>query len=248
MNTMKAVIVDDEARNRQMLQKLLELFCPEVAVAGNADSVTTAVKAIKELKPDIVFLDIELHPEKCFDIFPQLDSLDFEVIFTTAHKGYAIEAIKHGALDYLLKPVGPEELQKAVNKAVQKRSTREDNSLLAKFIREMKPAGPSRIGLPTNDGIIYAETDNIRRCEAKGPYTNIFFKDGNKVMTSRNLKEYELQLPGSNFMRVHNSHLINLAEVKMYVKTDGGYIEMKDGTQVPLSQSQKESFFEKMKG
>lgn len=249
MNLMKTIIVEDEARSREMLRKMVELFCPEVRIMGVAESVPAAVKLIKEVQPDIILLDIELHPDKCFDIFPQLENLDFEVIFTTAYKNYAIEAIKYGALDYLLKPIDMNDLKTAISKAIQKRSASQENGLLKKFLQDFRPAGnsTSRLSLPTNEGIIYAEVNEISRCEAKGPYTNIFFKDNTKIMTSKNLKEYEQSLKGHKFLRVHNSHLINLAEVKKYVKADGGYIEMKDGSQVPVSQSHRDEFFEEMK-
>ena len=247
MSLMKTIIVEDEARSREMLRKMVEMFCPEVQIAGTAESVSTAVKLIKEVKPDIILLDIELHPDKCFDIFPQLDNLDFEVIFTTAYKNYAIEAIKYGALDYLLKPIDMNDLKTAINKAIQKRRKQNENTLLKNFLRELKPASASRLSLPTSEGIVYAEVDQISRCEAKGPYTNIYFKDDSKIMTSRNLKEYEQSLKDHKFMRVHNSHLINLSEVKKYVKADGGYIEMRDGSQVPVSQSNKDEFLQQMK-
>ncbi len=247
MNLMKTIIVEDEARSREMLRKMVEMFCPEVKIMGVAESVPAAVLLIKEVRPDIILLDIELHPDKCFDIFPQLDNLDFEVIFTTAYKNYAIEAIKYGALDYLLKPIDMTELKTAIDKAIQKRSSMQENTLLKKFLGDLRPAGASRIALSTSDGIIYAEVARISRCEAKGPYTNIFFKDGTKIMTSKNLKEYEGALGTHRFMRVHNSHLINLAEVAKYVKADGGYIEMKDGSQLPVSTGNKEAFFEEMK-
>ncbi len=247
MNLAKLVIVEDEAKSREMLRKMVEMFCPGVKIMGLAASVSEAVRLIKDVAPDIVLLDIELHPDKCFDIFPQLDNVDFEVIFTTAYKNYAIEAIKVGALDYLLKPIDMTELKDAVDRAIEKRNQNKDNNVLKRFLREFKQPGGSRIALPTSDGIIYAEVDQISRCEAKGPYTNIYFKDNSKIMTSKNLKEYELQLKAHNFFRIHNSHLINLAEVRKYVKADGGYIEMKDNSQVPVSQSHKEDFFELMK-
>jgi len=248
MSLLKVVIVEDEPESRKMIKKMVEMFCPEVTIAGVADSVKTAVELINDVRPDIVLLDIELHPGNCFDIFPQLDKLDLEVIFTTAYKDYAIDAIKRGALDYLLKPIDIEELKLAIDKAVEKRSAKEENVLLKKFLLEFKSSsGSSRISLHTTYGIVYAEVGQITRCESKGPYTNIYFKDGTKYMTSKNLKEYELSLKDLNFFRLHNSHLINLTEVKQYIKADGGSVEMKDGSQIPISQNRKEQFFELMK-
>ena len=244
---MKTIIVEDEAKSREMLRKMVEMFCPEVRIAGTADSVATAVRLIRELRPDIILLDIELHPDKCFDIFPQLDNLDFEVIFTTAYKNYAIEAIRYGALDYLLKPIDMGELKAAIGKAIRKRSQTHENGLLRKFLQEFRTPGTSRLALSTSEGIIYADIAHISRCEAKGPYTNIYFKDGKKITTSKNLKEYELALSGQAFYRIHNSHLVNLAEVKKYMKADGGYVEMADGSEVPVSAANKEAFLERMR-
>ncbi len=244
---MKLIIVEDEAKNREMLRKMVELYCPEVTVAGTAASVPEAVKLIKAVHPDIILMDIELHPDTCFDIFPQLDKLDFEIIFTTAYKDYAIEAIRYGALDYLLKPINKKELQPAIRKAVKKRAAIDENATLKQFLKSFKSPITSRISLYTTEGIVYAEVDQISRCEAKGSYTNIYFKDKTTHVTSKTLKEYELALREHHFCRVHNSHLVSLAEVKKYIKADGGYIEMKDGSQVPVSASHKDAFLAEMK-
>ena len=244
---MKLIIVEDEAKSRDMLKKMVELYCPDVTIAGVAASVHAAVALIKEARPDIILMDIELHPDTCFDIFPMLDKLDFEIIFTTAYKDYAIEAIKFGALDYLLKPINKNELVPAINKAIQKRNAKDENAVLKQFLKTYRTPISSKISLYTTDGIVYAEVEQILRCEARGSYTNIYFKDKTTHVTSKTLKEYEMLLKDHHFLRVHNSHLISLADVKKYVKTDGGYIEMKDGAQVPISQSHKDSFLEHMK-
>lgn len=247
---MKLIIVEDEAKNREMLRKMVELYCPEVAMSGTAASVPEAVTLIKAVQPDIILMDIELHPHTCFDIFPQLDNLDFEVIFTTAYKDYAIEAIRVGALDYLLKPVNRKELQPAIRKAVQKRSGKSGNDALASLLKSLKTPAVAlspKISLYTTEGIVYAEVAQIIRCEARGSYTNIYFKDKTVHITSKMLKEYEFALREHHFFRVHNSHLVSLAEVAKYVKADGGFIQMKDGSEVPVSASHKEAFLEQMK-
>ncbi len=244
---MKVVIAEDEERSREMLRKMVEMFCPEVTIVGVAESVARAVEVIRETKPDIILMDIELRPGKCFEIFPQLDSLDFEVIFTTAYKNYAIEAIKYGALDYLLKPIDMNELSLAINKACRKRKGREENTGLKQFLKDYRSASHQRISLHTTDGIVYAVVDQIVRCEAKGAYTTIFLKDGNRHMTSKNLGEYESMLADHDFFRTHHSHLVNLTEVAKYKNTDGGFVEMKDGAEVPVAQRRKDEFLEKMK-
>lgn len=247
MNLMKVVIVEDEDRSREMLRKMVEMFCPEVTIAGTAASISTAVEVINETKPDIILMDIELRPGKCFEIFPQLDTIDFEVIFTTAYKDYAIEAIKYNALDYLLKPIDVNELSLAINKASRKRKGRQENTNLKQFLLQFKQATNARISLATTDGIIYVDIDQITRCEANGPYTVIYLKDKSKHTTSKNLKEYETSLSEHSFFRVHHSHLVNLMEVSMYKNIDGGFVEMKDGSEVPVAQRRKEEFLGQMK-
>jgi two-component system LytT family response regulator len=226
---------------------MVKMFCPEVTIVGVAESVAKAVEVIRNTKPDIVLMDIELRPGKCFEIFPQLETLDFEVIFTTAFKDYAIEAIKFGALDYLLKPIDINELSLAITKASRKRKGREENTNLKQFLKDFRSPGFQRISLPTTDGIVYAVVDQIIHCEAKGPYTIIYLNDGNKYMTSKNLKEYETMLVDYHFFRIHNSHLINLAEVVKYKNADGGAVEMKDGSLLPVAQRRRDDFFDQMK-
>jgi len=247
MSNLKTIIVEDEKKNREMLRKMVELYCPEVTIAGTADSVESAIALIGSVQPDIILMDIELHPGTCFDVFPHLAKLDFEIIFTTAYKDYAIEAIKVGALEYLLKPINKKELKTAIDKAIKKLSTKDENVNLKQFLSRYKQGVSARISLNTTDGIIYAEVDQILRCEANGSYTNIYFRDLTKHITSRPLKEYESSLNTYSFFRVHNSHLISLAEVKKYLKTDGGFVEMKDGSQIPVSNSHKEAFLEAMR-
>jgi len=247
MSNLRTIIVEDEKKNREMLLKMVELYCPEVDVAGAADSVESAIVLIQNVKPDIILMDIELHPGTCFDIFPRLPKLDFEIIFTTAYKDYAIDAIKVGALEYLLKPISKKELKAAIEKAIKKRAAKDENQSLKQFLSSFRPGVSARISLNTTDGIIYAEVAQILRCEANGSYTNIHFRDQSKHITSRPLKEYETSLGGHNFFRVHNSHLVSLADVKKYLKTDGGFVEMKDGSQIPVSNSHKEAFLEAMR-
>lgn len=247
---MKLIIVEDEVRNRELLRKMVELYCPEVSLVGEAASVADAVSLIRSARPDIILMDIELHPDTCFDIFPQLDDLDFEVIFTTAYKDYAIEAIKVGALDYLLKPINKKELQHAIRKAVQERSGgNNDSRELLQVLQQLKTPQKSspRISLHTTEGILYAEVEDIVRCEAKGAYTAIHFKDKTTHIASKTLKDYELQLQPHQFLRVHNSHLINLLQVSRYLKADGGSILLKDGSEVPVSASHKDVFLEEMR-
>lgn len=244
----KAVIIEDELHSRNFLNNLVAEFCPEITVAGMAASVEEAVKLIQQTEPQIVFLDIEMQTGTGFDVLQQLQKRNFHVIFTTAYDHYAIKAIKFSAVDYLLKPINLEELQAAVAKAIEniEQTTGENQlELLIKNLR--RPAGEDfSISLSTSEGIEFIQLSNITRLEASGPYTTFFMKDGRKIMVSRNLKEYEMMLTDHGFFRVHNSHIINLKEVRKMIKTDGGYAVMNDESMITISPKKKEEFMELM--
>ncbi len=244
----KAVIIEDELHSRNFLNNLVAEFCPEITVAGMAASVEEAVKLIQQTEPQIVFLDIEMQTGTGFDVLQQLQKRNFHVIFTTAYDHYAIKAIKFSAVDYLLKPINLEELQAAVAKAIEsiEQTTGENQlELLIKNLR--RPAGEDfSISLSTSEGIEFIQLSNIIRLEASGPYTTFFMKDGRKIMVSRNLKEYEMMLTDHGFFRVHNSHIINLKEVRKMIKTDGGYAVMNDESMITISPKKKEEFMELM--
>lgn len=243
---MKAVIVEDELHSRETLKNLIEEFCPDVQVSGMAGSVKEAVEVIRQVKPNIVFLDIELQVGTGFDVLAQLSDLTFDVVFTTAYEHYAIRAIKFSSLDYLLKPIDLEELQQALQKA----KTHQNESTLKQqyeiLLANMAGKGMKRICLSTADRFEFVHVEEIVLCEANGSYTNVYLKGNKKIMVSRNLKEYETLLAEENFMRVHNSFLINLSEVKQFVKSEGGYILMNDNQQVSISPKKRDEFFERM--
>jgi len=243
---MKAVIVEDELHSRETLRNLIEEFCPDVEVTGMAGSVKDAVELIRQVKPNVVFLDIELQVGTGFDVLAQLSELTFDVIFTTAYEHYAIRAIKFSSLDYLLKPIDLEELQQAIDKA---RAHQNDFALKQKFeilLANMAGKGMKRICLATADRFEFVHVSEIILCEANGSYTNIYLKGNRKIMVSKNLKEYETLLADENFMRVHNSFLVNLHEVKQFVKSEGGYILMNNEQQVSISPKKRDEFLERM--
>ena len=246
MKKHSVVIIDDEKKSREVLQKMLEAFCPDVQILGEADNVTTGVEIVKALQPEILFLDIEMRSGTGFDLLQQIDNSDFEVIFTTAYEEYAIKALRLGAIDYLLKPIDITELKNAIAKAVQKKEKDSGNQNLVDLIRNIKNDRKHRISLSTLEGVFYVDIDQIIRCEASGAYTTFHLKNKTKVVTSKNLKEYELLLAEHNFFRVHHSHIINIDEVFMYIKSDG-VVEMKDGSQVSISGQKKDAFLERMK-
>jgi len=244
----KAVIIEDELHSRNFLNNLVTEFCPEVSIAGMAASVAEAVTLIQQVEPQIVFLDIEMQTGTGFDVLQQLQKREFHVIFTTAYDHYAIKAIKFSAVDYLLKPINLEELQAAVAKAIENIEQKTGENKLELLIKNLKrPAGEDfSISLSTSDGVEFILLSTIIRLEASGPYTTFFMKDARKIMVSRNLKEYEMLLTDHGFFRVHNSHIINLKEVRKMIKTDGGYAVMNDDSMITISPKKKDEFMELM--
>lgn len=244
MINLTAVIVDDERRGRELLNQLLQVHCPQVEVLALASTVDEAIEAANSHHPDILFLDIRIGNTFGFDVLPSLMEPLPAIIITTAHQEYAIKAVKVQATDYLLKPIVSDELKSAVRKVMEKKKS-----------AGAEPAAPSgavagekKIAIASAEGLIFIKADHIIRCEASGAYTEIYVKDGGKIVTSTNLGEFEKLLPESmGFLRVHHSSLINLAEVTMYVKAEGGSVVMSDKSKVPISQRKKASFLEAIK-
>ncbi len=235
--------------SRETLKHFVQDFCPDVTLCGMAATVGEALPLIRQLKPDLLFLDIELQTSTGFDLLRQLPDLEFDVIFTTAFEQYAIQAIKFSSLDYLLKPIDILELQTAVAKAVNKQGKHQSKLRLEHLLENLETrtsTGPGRICLSTSDGLEFVELSEILYCEANGSYTNFFFCDGRKTVVSKHLKEYESLLSDYSFMRVHNSYLINLREVQRYIRTDGGYILMKNNATISISPKRRDEFLNRM--
>jgi two-component system, LytTR family, response regulator len=239
----RAVLIDDEQKNISILEKMLEQFCPDVEVAGTASDSKSGASIIRQEKPDLVFLDIEMPYGNAFDLLDGLKPFDFEVIFVTAFDNYMLKAFKYSALDYLLKPVDIAELKSAVNNVISRKKSRHiDMQQLELLLASMKnPRMPiERIALPSQEGLELHNVDDIVRCEALRGYTNIYLQNGQKILSSRNIKEFEDLLPETVFFRIHNSHLVNLNCVKRYQKGRGGFIEMMDGTQLEVAIRRKD--------
>jgi len=238
----KCIIVDDEAKSRNNLRNLLHEYCPDIAIEGEAASALEALKLIKHVSPDLVFLDIEMPDGNGFDLLKSLNgNQDFEVIFVTAFDKYGIQAVKACALDYILKPVNIFELTAAVEKAQAQISPKKANLKLNELVANMdRREEEKRIALPLADKIEFVSISKIIRMEAEGNYTHFFLEGVKKHLVCKTLKEYHELLSEYNFLRTHQSHLINLRKVEAYVKTEGGYILMNDGSQVPISRQKRE--------
>lgn len=246
-----ALIVDDEQQSRETLERMLVNFCPQVDILGKATSVAEAVPLIDSQKPDVVFLDIEMPGGNGFTLLEQYDDFPFEVIFTTAHDLYAINAIKFAALDYLLKPVNIRELQEAVKRAEKKlggteKADRRQKMETLKTNLSQGDASFTKIALPTSEGIDFVEIEDIIRVEADRSYSNFHLKGRKKIIVSRPLSEYEEFLEAYNFFRTHKSHMINLNHLVKYVKGKGGYVIMDDDSHVDVSVRRKEGLLQRI--
>jgi len=245
----KAVIVDDEPNNIDTLHQLLVKYCPQVTIAGTADSVTKAKEVITGIKPDLVFLDIEMPYGNAFELLNSLPLIEFEIIFVTAFGNYAIEAIKFSALDYLLKPVNIKELQAGVQKAAERIQFKNISQKLANLFYNLNNTKPSlqKIALPTLDGLIFVNVKDLVWLEARGSYTCVYLCTQQRIMVSRTLKEFEDVLPEDNFSRIHQSYVINHNFIRKYNRGRGGTIEMEDGTVIEVSMRKKDEFLAKFK-
>jgi len=238
---LKAIIVDDEEAGVESLQLLLKKYCPGVQVSATANSVSEAEEKINANPPDIIFLDIAMPFANGFELLKRIKSKNFSVVFTTAYNEYALKAIKHNALDYLLKPIDSDELIAAVKKCEEKQDSgspdmKKIESLMATLAHSQKA---QKLPIPTLEEIMYVDVDNILRMEADSNYTHIYLSDKQKLTSSKTLKDYEQMLIGQKFFRVHKTHIINLGYVRKYIKGEGGYVVMADGASVEVSRQKK---------
>ena len=244
----KAIIVDDELGARESLSKMIEKNCKQIEIVAKVDSLLAAFEAITNKEPDLVFLDIEMPNGNAFDLLEKFKTINFNIIFTTAYDHYAIKAIKFSAVDYLLKPIDPEELIQAVKRFEERIG--KNASLDKQFKTLLSNVRPEnklkKVGIPDGDGLIFINLSDIIRCDSDGNYTFFILTNGKKIIASRTLGEYEQMFAEDNFFRIHRSHLINLEHVKKYIKGEGGYVVMSDNSQVEVSRRNKNDFLEKL--
>lgn len=244
----KTVIIEDEKKSLEMLAAMIKKNCPELEVIGVANGVNEGVELITSKKPELVFLDISMPDGSGFDLLERVAGNKFELIFATASDQHAIRAIKYSACDYLLKPIDIDELKAAVDKVVKKKSAMPNMENLQFLIQHLKRSDENfqKITLPTGNAYEIVNVKDIIRCEADGSYTLFFLSDKRKLMVSVGLKHYEELLPDNEFIRVHHHHLINMNHVVRFLKEDGGYAVMSDGTRIEISRRKKEAFMEKL--
>lgn len=239
----KALIIDDENRTRELIAKMIDSFGFDLETFPIGENVQSGIAAIESIKPDIVFLDIQMPDGTGFDVLKSIKNKDFEVVFITAHEEFAIKAIKFSALDYLLKPIDPTELREATEKALKAIEEKRDEQQFEALQNNIQPSQKKRLVLKTQESVHVVELEEIIRCEADRNYTSFFLTGGKKILVSKTLKDYEILLSSFHFLRVQQSHLINLNFVDRYDKGNGGSVVMKDGSQVPLSPAKRDIFF-----
>ncbi len=241
-----AIIIEDEQKSVDTLKGLLSRYCPSVTVLDVAGGYREGIEKIRLHSPDVIFLDIQMPDGSGFKVLEELKEMNFDVIFTTAFDQFAIKAIKYSALDYLLKPIDPQELMEAVKKVDSKKRTSDKNRSIDALLDNIKSPeeDPHKIVLSTSEKIHVIDVKDILRCESDNYYTHFYFTDGSRLLVSKTLKENEELLSNHNFIRPHKSHLINAGYIKSFVKQDGGYIIMDDGSRIPVSRRKKEKIME----
>lgn len=249
MKTVKAILIDDERFCLETLEWELEQNCPEVEIAAICEGGEDGLKAIEKHRPDVVFLDIEMPYMNAFQMLEKVDEIDFDVIFTTAYDRFAIKAIKLSALDYLLKPIGGDELKEAVKKVKQREkkgiSMPDFQSLIKSLHEERKEV--RRVALPTLEGLELVRVDKILYAEADSNYTHFHLHQGSKIIISRTLKQVEEMLTQhSEFLRIHQSYLVNLNYIERYRKGSGGSVTLSNNAVLSVARNRKESLLEKL--
>ncbi len=254
MKPIRTALIDDNPHAIQILRSDLARMFPEIEIVGEADGVVQGAKLLRQTKPDLLLLDIQMGDGTGFDLLEIVPDLSFQLIFTTAHDEHAIRAFRFAAVDYLLKPIDPEELRQAVDRAKKlldlsknKPANQADQLPVLKAHFYQKES-PKTIALHTAEKIQIARLEEILRMEADGNYTVVHFTSGQKLLLTKTLKEFDQLLETAGFLRVHQSHLVNFDHIKEFIKTDGGYLLMADGERVPVAVRKRGEVLERLGG
>lgn len=245
---MKALIIDDEIHCSESLRFLLNKYHADVKIVDEANDPIQAIGLIAVHKPEVIFLDIEMPHLNGFELLSKLETIDFEIIFTTAYDEFALKAIKVNALDYLLKPIGVEDLQKAIEKVRTRLGESLPNLEANAMLNYMIPRtnGNSKIALPTMEGLEFTTVSSIIRCESDNNYTDVHLENGKCLTISKTLKEIQNLLKDHSFCRIHASHLINLNHIQKYQRGAGGLVIMANGDHVQVSRGKKADFLDQI--
>ena len=243
MEKIKAILVDDEPSSLQNLQQKLIEFCPDVEILASANKPEDAILLIKQHKPDVIFLDIEMPRMNGFRMLDELGEFDFDIIFTTAYNHYAVDAIRISAFDYLTKPIAIKDLQNAVERLGKHRRLQTKDKLeVLRHSLSPSRSQDEKIAIPTSEGLEFIPIKNILHIESSSNYSKIFFVEGKSLLVTKLLKDFEDMLAPYHFYRVHNSHLINLHYIKKYIRGEGGQVIMQNGDVIDVARRKKEEF------
>ncbi len=242
----EAVIIEDERKSALTLKKIIENYCPSITIVGQSGTIQQAHKLIRNCKPQLVFLDIEMPDGNAFTLLDYLKPVDFLVIFVTAHSSYSIQAIRYSALDYLLKPVNINELITAVNKANEKINYHKLQERVDGLIQHINSPRKEiqTVAIPISTGYEILQVAEIIRFEAEGSYTDIILSNGRKIRSIRLLHEYDDMLPSEIFFRVHHSFIINKSHIRKFLKGKNASVELSDKVIIPIAQRKKGDFFD----
>ncbi|MBN8783724.1 MAG: response regulator transcription factor [Terrimonas ferruginea] len=244
------ILVDDEPRGLNTLNKLLREYCPQIKIVAECMDADIAKEKITSLHPQLVFLDISLPGKTSFDLLAELTTVNFEIIFVTAHNNYMLQAFRYSAVDYLMKPIDEDLLVDAVKRADKRIALNTINNnvttLLDNLHKEQVPQ-EMKLCIPSLKGFLVVEIRNILFCEASGSYTNFHLTDNQLLCTAKSIHEYEELLADAGFVRIHKSYLVNLRHVKEYVRGEGGSVILSNGKEVEVSRRKKDSFISRMK-
>ena len=243
---LKAIIIDDEPDCVKLLALQLKMYCPQVQVVAGCTESETGYLKIKELLPDIVFMDIEMPVMNGFQLLEKIGSIQFSLVFVTAYDQFAVKAFRFSALDYLLKPIDGKDLKAAVEKAEQRHWPQPQQlNLLKEQLHGGTKNIPDKIALPYQNGVIFAEIKNVIYCESDNNYSRIYTVDGKKYLVAKTLGDIQEVLEERNFLRIHRQYLINLSHIKKYVRGDGNYVIMSNDQSIPVARNQKERLVER---
>jgi len=242
----KAIIIDDEKNSREVIHEIIKEYFDEIKIVAQAGDVETSIKEIEKHKPNLLFLDIDLPDGTGFDVLKNVDYKDMKVIFITAHQEYAITAIKFSAFDFILKPYNSSELIKTVKRVIEEQNAENNSLRFEAILSNFGNALPElkKIVLKTSDRIYLVNIKDIIRCEAENNYTLFYLSNGNKILVSKTIKTYETLLANHGFLRVHQSHLVNLNYIQHFDKPDGGMLVLSDNSSVPVSQQKRSNLLD----
>jgi two-component system LytT family response regulator len=246
----RTVLVDDEPRGLNTLKKLLQEYCPDIKIVAECPDAETAKEKIELLEPQLAFLDISLPRKNSFDLLAELDTINFEIIFVTAHNEYTLQAFHYSAVDYLMKPIDEDLLIDAVRRATRRIAVNSTNNNVAALLHNLqKSQTPQdmKLCIPSVKGFQVVDLKNILYCEASGSYTNFHFTDKHIVCSAKTIHEYEELLSDAGFVRIHKSYLVNLLHVKEYIRGEGGTVLLSNGAEVEVSRRKKDFFISRMK-